>query len=304
MGASVSVVFAAESLTPKEVVLKKLPDAIEEAIYVHENFPLIIDPSEQAGRFLKYQTGTFINFDDPIPQTPEAMNRALVGALQYGRTLTIKFATLEGLDEKLFVPGLFPVEVLNRSNFFKDEVWQNIIKTELGDPEPSEMTISSEFVFIICTGTDYIPPLLRNNMCVIKVVDKPHNGLSTQQADGSITTIDPMDQIASMFGAVDIVRWKNNNMFSLDCFTLHTSQKQPPAGGGGLRRGPRGGDPQSAEGISHRVDRRPQAHRVVRSRMPGSHARYSVSVGERRGPKCGERRGSKRALEGLLQRPR
>jgi hypothetical protein len=132
------------------------------------------------------------------------MNRALVGALQYGRTLTIKFATLEGLDDKLFVPGVFPVEVLNRSVFFKDEIWQSIIKTELGDPEPNEMSISSEFVLIICTGSDYIPPLLRNDMCVVKVVDKQINNQSTKQ-DGTSTT-DPLDQIASMFGAVDIIR--------------------------------------------------------------------------------------------------
>jgi len=39
----------------KQCVLKKLPDAIEDSLYQDEKFPLLIDPSEQALRFLKYQ---------------------------------------------------------------------------------------------------------------------------------------------------------------------------------------------------------------------------------------------------------
>jgi len=46
---------AAPAPPPKVTHLKQLPDAIEESIFVEERFPVILDPTEQAGRFLKYQ---------------------------------------------------------------------------------------------------------------------------------------------------------------------------------------------------------------------------------------------------------
>ena len=39
----------------KDVHLKQLPDAIEEAIFIHEKFPLIIDPTEQAARLSRFK---------------------------------------------------------------------------------------------------------------------------------------------------------------------------------------------------------------------------------------------------------
>ena len=130
----------------KEVVLKKLPDAIEESIYVHEKFPLIIDPTEQASRFLKYQSGTFINYGDPIQATIPALNRGLVASMHYGRTLTIKFETLENLNKSTpFLKESFPEEILSKSKFYMDDVWQSVLKPALGDPDPIEANISSLF---------------------------------------------------------------------------------------------------------------------------------------------------------------
>ena len=93
--------------------LKKLPDAIEESVFVHERFPLIIDPTEQASRFLKYQMGSFINYDDPIQMDMKNLNRCLLGALQYGRTMTLKFNTSlsEIPEEKVFMDKFFPKQV-------------------------------------------------------------------------------------------------------------------------------------------------------------------------------------------------
>ena len=46
---------AEEELPPVPTIhLKKLPDAIEDSLYQEDKFPLLIDPSEQAARFLKY----------------------------------------------------------------------------------------------------------------------------------------------------------------------------------------------------------------------------------------------------------
>lgn len=183
--------------------LKKLPDAIEEAVYVHEKFPLIIDTTEQAGRFLKYQTGTFISFDDPIQSKKENLNKSLVGSFQYGRTLTLKFKTLEGMDESVFEPNVFPKEILCRSKFFTDDVWKSVLPPKKSDDD-DDITISSEFVFILCTNTDFVPSALYELMHVIKVVDKlvpvdANNGNATAEED-------PMEQIAMMFGAKEVIR--------------------------------------------------------------------------------------------------
>ena len=57
MGGAISSPPQVESLRNlKDVQLKQLPDAIEEAIFIHEKFPLIIDPTEQAAR-LKFRYG-------------------------------------------------------------------------------------------------------------------------------------------------------------------------------------------------------------------------------------------------------
>ena len=82
MGAGASVFKDEVSSTALSVTLKKLPEAIEDAIYVREKFPLIIDPTEQASRFLRYQLGSFINADDPILMTQNNLNRCLLGTLK------------------------------------------------------------------------------------------------------------------------------------------------------------------------------------------------------------------------------
>ena len=38
---------------PPSIPLRRLPEAIEEAIYVHEKFPLVVDTTEQAARYWK-----------------------------------------------------------------------------------------------------------------------------------------------------------------------------------------------------------------------------------------------------------
>jgi hypothetical protein len=53
--------------------LKGLPDAIETAIFVREKWPMVIDPTGQAGRFLRYQRGSYLIADSPkvVADIPE-----------------------------------------------------------------------------------------------------------------------------------------------------------------------------------------------------------------------------------------
>ncbi len=134
MGAASSIV-AAEPPHVTKVALKKLPEAIEESIFLLEKFPFIIDPTEQAARFLKYQMGSFVLADDVVNMTAEKLNRSLVGALQHGRTMTIKFTSADKLKEDIFKPNFFPVEVLDRTSIIKPEVWSKLIRRDLGVPD-------------------------------------------------------------------------------------------------------------------------------------------------------------------------
>eukprot|EP01033_Poteriospumella_lacustris_P001277 gene1277-931_t len=203
MGAGASVPTpSAENPSVTEVVLKKLPDAVEESVYVHEKFPIVVDKSEHASRFFKYQTGAFISMEDPIASTKNALNRALVASFLHGRTMTLRFPTLENVPESIFDPAFFPIEVIDRSKFFREEVWQKLLKPS--DPPVEEAQISSEFVFIICTATEFIPDYLKPFMHVIKVIDPANEGANSSNVVSSGDA--GMDQIASMFGASEIIR--------------------------------------------------------------------------------------------------
>jgi ankyrin repeat protein len=206
MGAAASVANAGgDGGGTTEVVLKRLPDAVEESVYVHEKFPIVIDKSEHASRFFKYQTGAYISMEDPIASTKSSLNRALVSSFLNGRTMTLRFATLEGVTESIFDPQNFPIEVIDRRNFFREEIWQKLLKPS--DPPIEEAQISSEFAFIICTASDFVPDYLKNYMHIIKVVD-PSNDASGNARSGSILSSGDagMDQIASIFGASEIIR--------------------------------------------------------------------------------------------------
>ena len=47
------------------VPLKKLPDAMEAMVYVQSRWPLIVDTTGQATRFLRYQPGNFLSGMSP-----------------------------------------------------------------------------------------------------------------------------------------------------------------------------------------------------------------------------------------------
>jgi hypothetical protein len=204
MGAGASITKEAIAQIA-QVPLKKLPEAVEEAVYIHEKFPLIIDPSEQASRFLKYQSGAFVNYDDPIQGQKKSLNRALVASMQNGRTFSLKIPDLQKIKEDIFEPKTFPKVVIDRNAFFADEVWQSVLKPNLGDPLPEDASISPEFIFILVTVQEYVPAELQSKMHIIRVLDPAKQEENNGQS--SVSSGDAgMDQIASLFGANEIIR--------------------------------------------------------------------------------------------------
>ena len=193
---------------PRVTQLKQLPDAIEESIFVDECFPVIIDPTEQAGRFLKYQVGTFILADiDHAAMQRENLNKSLVGALQFGRTLTLKFASLESITESIFDPEYFPMEILDRSKFYQPEVWKSILRPEsLGDMDPEDFIPSQEFAFIIVTTDEFVPPALSKTMSVVKCEDGKASSSGGGYGNGGDGKDNVMDAVATLYGAAEVVR--------------------------------------------------------------------------------------------------
>lgn len=59
MGAGASVGGGTDE-GPIACTLKALPDSIETCVFVRETWPMIVDPSGQSGRFLRYQRGSYL----------------------------------------------------------------------------------------------------------------------------------------------------------------------------------------------------------------------------------------------------
>lgn len=194
MGAGASTAVA--EMSEFTISLKKLPETIEEVVYVHERFPVIIDPTRKARMFLQYQAGTFLLAEE---LNEERLNRALVGALKFGRAVTVSFESLRGLTYDFFSPGYFPKEVTSRSEIFRSEVWGSVLKPQLGDDSPDDFQPSADFVFILCATEDYVPPELAARMSIIRVVEKEN---SSEAASGATDE----EEVAGLFGASEVVR--------------------------------------------------------------------------------------------------
>jgi hypothetical protein len=201
MGAAASVPTKQLEIIP----LKKLPERIEDAVYVQEKYPLIIDPTEQSMRFLKYQLGSYYDIKDPAI-TKDQLNRSLVGALQWGRNLTLCVEDFAKIDEaQLFEPNVFPRELLNRNEFSKEEVWRSVLRPKVDD----EVTLSPSFVFIICTKCEHIPTELGDMMQVIRVGDTAPMTTAAAASDGAEEhdeEVEIMQKVAECFGAVENIR--------------------------------------------------------------------------------------------------
>ena len=101
--------YAAFVATEKKLTnLRALPDAIDSAVFVDGKWPLIVDPSGQAARFLQYQNGAFIVASIPAAVEAEVLRARLVSCLQHGRSMILSFGNNTADLQGLFHDGLFP----------------------------------------------------------------------------------------------------------------------------------------------------------------------------------------------------
>jgi ankyrin repeat protein len=168
------------------VSLKELTDAMDTAVYVAEKFPLVVDPSGQATRFLKYQRGTMLMVANPADMAPDSLRRHLVGALKHGSLLIINFDSLVTLElEQFFAPDSFPREVLSRQQLFSPEVFSKLLRPGEGDPEVSEFIINDHFKLVVLCGAETPPPATAKEMCVIHVHLSSEGGKPDAAADSA-----------------------------------------------------------------------------------------------------------------------
>ncbi|KAL4138617.1 hypothetical protein PRIC2_002122 [Phytophthora ramorum] len=157
-------------LLTMRVSLKELTDAMDTAVYVAEKFPLVVDPTGQATRFLKYQRGTILMAANPADMAPDSLRRHLVGALKHGSLLIVNFDALVALElEQFFVPDCFPREVFSRQQLLSPEVFGKLLRPSEGDPEVTEFVINDHFKLVVLCQAVVPPPATAKEMCVIHV---------------------------------------------------------------------------------------------------------------------------------------
>uniref|UniRef100_K3X276 Dynein heavy chain ATP-binding dynein motor region domain-containing protein n=1 Tax=Globisporangium ultimum (strain ATCC 200006 / CBS 805.95 / DAOM BR144) TaxID=431595 RepID=K3X276_GLOUD len=154
------------------ITLKDLPDAMDRAVYVMERFPLVVDISGQAIRFLKYQRGTTLMVESPRDMTPESLRSHLVGALEHGTLLILNFDTLNTIElEQYFGPESFPRELLK------------------GDPDPDNFMVNDQFKLVVVCRKAPPPPKTALAMCVLHVhlpSEENDNDDNAKQKDGLV----------------------------------------------------------------------------------------------------------------------
>ena len=201
MGAAASV----DEAPSKPIVLKALPDALEHCLYVDERWPLVLDPTEQASRFLRYQRGCFLLGESQQDMERDHLRRLLVGCLKCGSTMCLAYSsvdTLRGL-EAAFEDNFFPREILDKRQLFREDVWKTLLRPDQGDPEPHEFLPRDDFALVVVVGkgdprTLELPEDVRDAFSVVAVGETPAKTADRQQ--------DADDALADSLGAREVRR--------------------------------------------------------------------------------------------------
>lgn len=166
-GASAAASVSEDSTQATEPIkcsLKGLPDAMDEAVFVREKWPLVVDPTGQAGRFLRYQRGSYLLGDSPADMEPDHLRPLLLGALKHGSTMCVAFSELGGGRnlEVFFSEDFFPRALVSgdKNAIFDEQVWGKLLRPEQGDPPAAEFQVDSAFKFVVFSESESIPPEL------------------------------------------------------------------------------------------------------------------------------------------------
>ena len=171
---------------------------MDEVVYSMEKWPLLLDPTGDAARFLKYQRGSFLLGYSPADMEQEKLRRLLVGALSAGSNMTIRYRTLEGVSDlsRHFSEGCFPPAVLSKRGMLEEENWGKLLRPEEGEKSPHEFVALDGFCLVVVTETENYPPECLEYFHPILVSASSSSGPSGEEPDA----------VASMYGAKEIVK--------------------------------------------------------------------------------------------------
>jgi hypothetical protein len=180
---STTQVAAAQVAIPveiKSIKIKQIKEVTEDVSGLQEKsnkWPLVLDTLGTAKTFFRYSDVNFINAGDVVLMQPEALRKALIGAIRFnkpfGLDLEDRSAALWKEVEKSFemiqsglLESLFNKKLLQDNNFLK------IVKADVDGEEYSKdynYTSISNFKLIIVTTDENVDKTFLNKFTVYKI---------------------------------------------------------------------------------------------------------------------------------------
>ncbi|XP_077997734.1 IQ motif and ankyrin repeat domain-containing protein 1-like [Glandiceps talaboti] len=119
-------------------------------------YPLVIDKSGRAATFLKYQYANYMQAVNPADMQAESLRKALIGAIRYGKPLTIDMVEsdmYENLGTQLNEVQQGLLDTIISKEILKEEKYMSLVKDSDGDEYTKDYLYSNtdSFQFIIVT---------------------------------------------------------------------------------------------------------------------------------------------------------
>lgn len=178
------------------VELRGLPDAMDTACHVYNKWPLVIDSTGNANRYLKYN-GAYIMANLPSEVQGENLRKIFIACLKRGNTMILNFGDSDcSTLTDIFDPEFFPATILDRRCCFEKRVWQPLLKPDT-DGDCDFFFPNEGFKLVIVTEntnptTDFDSLLKRVNI-----------GNKDSESNGNC---DNEDQVEILLGAKEVIR--------------------------------------------------------------------------------------------------
>lgn len=111
----------------RPINLFKLPTELNDCVYTSEKYPLLVDPTGQAGQYLKYRA-RYLSVFKKGDFEKDSLRRGLVQALHNGATLVLDFDKLDCDLSQHFDKDNFPEAVLNPHQLFLPETYEPLLR--------------------------------------------------------------------------------------------------------------------------------------------------------------------------------
>jgi hypothetical protein len=185
---------------PQKITLRELEDAIDNASYVEEKWPLILDTTGDAMRFLRYQRGCTLSVMNRNEMSKESLRQHMIACLKMGSLMTICFETAATQELRdFFEEGWFPADVMKKSAVYTEEFWGPCLKKDQGDPPAEQFIPRDEFKMVFVVASETPPPILASQCHIIQLEQPGGGGGGGGGGEGG-------DQVALALGVKEVIR--------------------------------------------------------------------------------------------------